>query len=173
MASREGILSQVLEAESVLVFQRGGSAGRHQPPGGSAPGEEGPAGACPRPSPCVSPISAAGLGLPRGPPRSPGCRHSPFQSGLSDGSLPSKGHLGPTATHIKPARPLSQLLLHVACLRCLFFSALLAGRPCTLCLQLCALALLPFHHTPTKTVVANMVHNPGRIPGAVLRAYLS
>ena len=116
MASREGVLSQVLEAESVLVFQRGGSAGRHQPPGGSAPGEEGPAGACPRPSPCVSPIFAAGLGLPRGPPRSPGCRHSPFQSGLSDGSLPSKGHLGPTAAHIKPARPLSQLLLHVSVL---------------------------------------------------------
>lgn len=111
MASREGVLSQGQEAESVLVLQRGESAGgqcgcaqvRSLP---AARGEEGPAGACLRP-PCLFPPSPL-----QAPPRSPGCRRSPFQSGLSDGSLPSKGHhLGPTAsTHRTPQRPLSQLL---------------------------------------------------------------
>lgn len=110
MSSREDVLSQVLKDESVLVLQRGGQDGpcRAAPDSRRLEGRKGQLRPAHGPPMCFPLLRCKPGAAARPPPRSPGCRHSPFQSGLSDGSsrnMPSKGHLGPTAAHGQPAYP--------------------------------------------------------------------
>ena len=110
----------------------------------------------------------------RPPPRSPGCKRSPFQLGLSDGSLgdtPSKGRLKPRATHVPPTCPLSPLLLEALAARAApaFFTGQ-PGRP--LHAALCpGHFFLSTHHMPTR-VLALTCHGAQLSPGALYRTRL-
>ena len=158
VASRD-VLNQVLKDESVLVqrsrdHQQAGSAAHaypHQTEGKTdwlGPASAIPPVRFPVCPPC-KPRAAA-----RPPPRSPGCKRSPFQLGLPDSSLgdaPPKGHLEPTATHVPPTCSLSPLLEALAARTA---QALLTGQPGhPLHMALCpGHFFLSTHHIATRVV---------------------
>ena len=179
VASR-GALNQVLKGESVLVQrswdrQQAGSTARADPR--QTGGRDGPAGSASAIPPVCFPVCppCKPRAAARPPPRSPGCKHSPFQLGLSDGSLgdtPSKGHLKPRATHVPPTCPLSPLLLEALAARAA--PTLLTGQPgCPLHAALCpGHFFLSTHHMPTR-VLALTCHGAQLSSGALYRTRLS